>query len=81
MGGWVSSFELVRSVGPELERKQAHVTQCSALLRVEVGARALRKPEGRGKGGRLVVHTSERAAVWWSARACMDFWASDPRRP
>jgi hypothetical protein len=53
----------------ELELTQPHVTQ-KPMLRGEVGARALRNPEERGKG-RKVVHTSEHVAAWWDARACM----------
>ena len=53
----------------ELELTQPHMTQ-KPVLRGEVGARALRSPEGRGKG-RKVVHTSEFVAAWWDARACM----------
>ena len=53
----------------ELELIQSHMTQ-KPMLRGEVGARALRNPEGRGRG-RKVVHTSELVAAWWGARACM----------
>ena len=53
----------------ELELIQSHMTQKPMLLG-EVGARALRNPEGKGKG-RKVVHTSEHVAGWWGARACM----------
>ena len=53
----------------ELELIQSHMTQ-KPMLRGEVGARALRNQEGRGKG-RKVVHTSELVAAWWGARACM----------
>jgi hypothetical protein len=45
----------------ELELKQSHMTQ-EPMLRGEVGARALRNPEGRGKG-RRVIYTSEHAAA------------------
>jgi hypothetical protein len=51
----------------ELELIQAQMTQ-KPVLRVEVGARALRNPEGRGKG-RRAVHTGEHAAAWWGVCA------------
>ena len=61
--------ETVPQIELELELIQSHMTQ-KPVLRGEVGARALRNPEGRGKG-RKVVHTSEHVAAWWDARACM----------
>jgi hypothetical protein len=51
-----------------------HLAQ-KPVLRGEAGARALRGPEGRGKG-RRVVHTGEHAAAWWGVWACMNSWAS-----
>ena len=65
----VGSSKPTTEISWELELIQSHMTQ-KPMLRGEVGARALRNQEGRGKG-RKVVHTSELVAAWWGARACM----------